>query len=67
MRAIVLCGAIVDGLDVHGVLQRAIFNERPVWNVFVVARQAHDEAETDLGVWVQLPSAEFDNVAHAFG
>lgn len=67
MCAIVPCSALVDGLEVDGVLQRAVFNKISLGDTAVVAGQAHDEPEVDLGVRVQLASAKLDDIAHAFG
>jgi hypothetical protein len=47
-------------------LECAIFDQRPLWNLLVVARQAHHEAEIDFRVRIQVCCAQLDDVAQAF-
>lgn len=67
VSAVVAGGALVELLDVDGVLQGAILDEGALGNLLVVLGQAHDEAEADLGVGVELARAELDDVAQALG
>lgn len=60
-------GALVELAEVDGVLESAVFDERAIGNLGVVFGQAHDEAEMDLGVGIELAGAEFDNIADALG
>ena len=66
MCAVVPRSALVESLEVNSVLQRAVLNQGALWDVLVVLGQAHDEAEVDLGVGVELAGAELDDVAQAF-
>ena len=63
MCAVVARGALVESLEVNGMLQRAVLDQGTLGNVLVVLGQAHDEAEIDLGVRVELAGAELDDVA----
>lgn len=65
MTAVVARGTLVELLDINGVLQGAVLDKGPLRNLLVVFGQAHDEAEADLGVRIELACAEFDNIAHA--
>jgi hypothetical protein len=59
--------AFVELVEVDGMLQSAVFDERAIGDLGVVRGQAIDEAEIGLGVGVELVGAEFDDVANAFG
>lgn len=60
-------GAFVELVEVDSMLQSAVFDERAIGDLGVVLGQAHDEAEMDLGVGIELAGAEFDDVADALG
>lgn len=45
----------------------AVFDKAALGDVLVVFGQAHDEAQVDLGVGVELAGAKLDDIAHAFG
>lgn len=59
--------AFVELIEVDGVLESAVFDERAIGDLRVVPGQAHDEAEMDLGVGIELAGAEFDDIADALG
>lgn len=63
--AVVRGGALVEAVKVDGMLQRAVLDQGALRDVFVVARQAHGEAEVRLGVGVESLRAELDDVAEA--
>jgi hypothetical protein len=65
-RPVVLGRAVVEFVKVNGVLERAVLDQAALGDLFVVARQAHGEAEERLGVGVQLLRAELDDVAEAW-
>lgn len=65
--AVVASGALVELVEVDGMLEGAVFDEGAFGDVGVVLGQAHDEAEVDLGVGIQLAGAEFDDIAYALG
>lgn len=67
MGSFITGGAFVKLAKVDGMLQSAVFDERAIGDLGVVLGQAHDEAEMDLGVGIELAGAEFDDVADAFG
>lgn len=60
-------GAFVELVEVDGMLESAVFDERAIGDKVVVLGQAHDKTEMDLGVGIELVSAEFDDVADALG
>ncbi|KAK1252933.1 hypothetical protein MKX08_004120 [Trichoderma sp. CBMAI-0020] len=60
-------GALIELVEVDGMLQSAVLDERAIGDLGVVLGQAHDEAEMDLGVGIELAGAEFDDVADALG
>lgn len=60
-------GAFVELVEVDGVLEGAVFDERAIGDLGVILGQAHDKAQVDLGVGIQLVGAEFDDVADALG
>lgn len=66
MSAIVAGRALVQGVEVDGVLKSAVLDEGPVGDVLVVPAQAPHEAQAGLCVRVQLLGAELDDVAQAF-
>lgn len=59
--------AFVELVEVDSMLQSAVFDKRAIGDLRVVLGQAHDEAEMDLGVGIELAGAEFDDVADALG
>jgi hypothetical protein len=62
----VFCGgALVQFFEGHAVLEGTLLYELFAWDVFVLVRHAHGEAEIDLGVWVLTGGAEFEHVAEA--
>lgn len=65
--AVVTGGAFVELVEVDGMLEGAVFDERAVGDERVVFGEAHDKAEIDLGVGIELVGAEFDDVAYALG
>lgn len=65
MGTIVARGALVERLEVDGVLEGAVLDQGTLGDVLVVAGEAHDEAEAGLGVGVELAGAELDDVAEA--
>jgi hypothetical protein len=44
-------------------LQSAVLDETPLWDMLVVLHQTHREAEVDLGVWVQVFGTEKHDVS----
>jgi hypothetical protein len=58
-------GALIQSFKGHAVLEGTLLYELFAWDVFVLVRHAHREAEIDLGVWVLTGSAEFEHVAEA--
>lgn len=62
---VVLGRAIVQGLDIDGVLEGAVLNQRALGDGLILAGEAHGEAEVDLGVRVEACGAELDDVSHA--
>lgn len=67
MGAVVAGCALVELANVNGVLESAVLDQGALGDVLVVLGQAHDEAQVDLGVRVELAGAQLNNVAHAFG
>lgn len=67
VSSVVTGSALVELVEVDGVLESAVFDERAIGDLGVVPGQAHDEAEMDLGVGIELAGAEFDDVADALG
>lgn len=67
MGGLVAGSAFVELVEVDGVLEGAVFDERAIGDLGVVLGQAHDKAQVDLGVGIQLVGAEFDDVADALG
>ncbi|TQV98831.1 hypothetical protein IF1G_02911 [Cordyceps javanica] len=65
--AVVAGGALVELLNVDGVLKSAVLDKGAVGDMGKVLGQAHDESEADFGVRVQLARAELDDVAQALG
>ena len=65
--AVVLGGALVQRVEVDGVLERAVLDQAALRYLAVVAHEAHGEAEVGLGVRVQLLRAQLDDVAQALG
>lgn len=59
--------AFIESLKVDGVLEGAILDETSLGDVFIVLSEAHDEAEADLGVRVELAGAELDDVSQTLG
>jgi hypothetical protein len=67
MGTVVTSGALVEGLEIDGVLQSTVFDESALGNMLVVLGQAHDKTEVDLGVGIEFASAEFEDVAETLG
>lgn len=65
MGSVIAGRTLVKRLEVYGVLQGAILDESALGDVVVVLGEAHDKAEVDLGVGVELAGAQLDDVAHA--
>jgi hypothetical protein len=65
VSGVVAGGALVELVEVDGVLEGAVLDEGALGDVGVVLGQAHDEAEVDLGVGIQLAGAELNDVADA--
>lgn len=61
--SVVLGGALVQRVEVDGVLERAVLDQAPLRDLLVIPREAHGEAEVCLGVWVEFLCAELDDVA----
>lgn len=52
VRAVISGSAFVESCEVDGVFKSAVFNETAFGNMFIIFGQAHDKAQTDLGVGV---------------
>ena len=65
MGAVFAAGAVVQCVDVDGVLERAVLDELSLRNMPELTGEAHGEAEPGFGIGVQLGGAELDDVAHA--
>lgn len=63
VRSVILDRAIIQLFEVHGMLERAVLDQRAFGDVHVVLAQAHDEAEVDLGIGVEFAGAELEDVA----
>jgi hypothetical protein len=58
-------GAFVQLFKGHAVLEGTLLYKLFAWDVLVLVRHAHGEAEIDLGVWILTSGAEFEHVAKA--
>lgn len=60
--AVILARTLVQLLEINGVLQRAILDETPLRDVWVVLDQTHGESKIGLRVGVDVLSTEQHNV-----
>lgn len=67
VRSVILDRALIQRLEVDGMLERAVLDQRAFGDVLEVLAQAHDEAEADLGIGVEFAGAELEDVAYALG
>lgn len=67
IRSVILDCALVQRLEVDGMLESAVLDQRAFWDVLVVLGQAHDEAEADLGIGIEFAGAELEDIAYALG
>lgn len=56
--AIVLARTFVQLLEINGMLQRAVLDQTPLWDVWVVLDQTHGESEVGLRVGIQVLGTE---------
>ncbi|CAG9937185.1 unnamed protein product [Clonostachys rosea f. rosea IK726] len=59
--------ALVELLEIDGVFESAVLDQRPIRDMLIIPGKAHDEAEADLGIGVEFAGAELDDIAHALG
>lgn len=64
---IILTQALIELVKVEAVLQSAVMDELALGDVGVLARQAHGEAEVELGVRVEVGGAQLEHVPQALG
>ena len=62
-HSVVPARASVQLVEINAVLESAVFHEVLGRDLLVIAGHAHCEAEMDLGVWIEICSAEFKDVA----
>nr|POE72274.1 hypothetical protein CFP56_12150 [Quercus suber] len=63
---IVLHSTLIDFVHGDTMLESTVFNQRPFWNVRVLLRQTHSEAEIDFRIGVHFSSTQLNDVTKAF-
>lgn len=58
-----LANAVVELVEIDAVFERAVACEIAGRDFLIVLRHAHGEAQMNLGVWIEICGAQFENVA----
>ncbi|CAH0048853.1 unnamed protein product [Clonostachys solani] len=67
VSSVIAGSAFVELLEIDGMFESAVLDQRPIRDMLIVLGKAHHEAEADLGIGVEFAGAELDDIAHAFG
>lgn len=63
---VVFGGALIEFVEVQGMLERTILDQAPLWDIFVRLDQAVRKTKILFGIRVQLLGTKGDDISQAF-
>lgn len=61
--SLLIGSTFVELCHVDSMLERTVFDQRPLWNIGILSRETHRESKVDLRIGVQFGSAELNQIS----